>query len=235
MRRGNGESDFEQTGHAMTKGAPPDAASPKLRSLEANNRLQSAFDFVNGPVGYRFRTGASRRDALARAAGFVKGNTPSIIDATAGLGRDAFLLACLGAEVTLLERTPEVHDLLRGALARAAAEGPELAAVVARMRLMQGDARALLPGLRADAVIVDPMHPTRGNTAIVKQEMRLLRDLVGSDPDALELMQAALAADCKRVVLKWPQRAAPLEGLRKPSHSIAGKTVRYDVFMKLAR
>ena len=75
------------------------------------------------------------------------------------------------------------------------------------------------------------MHPARTNTASVKQEMRLLRELVGTDPDALELMQAALAADCKRVVLKWPQRAQPLEGLRKPSHSIAGKTVRYDVFM----
>ncbi len=228
------ESDFEQTENAMTKGAPPDKA-PTLHSLEADSRLQAAFDFVNGPVGYRFRTGASRKDALARAAGFAKGNTPVIIDATAGLGRDAFLLACLGAEVTLLERSPGVHELLRGALARAALESPELAAVVARMTLLQCDARALLPGLRADTVIVDPMHPARTSTAIVKQEMRLLRDLVGTDPDALELMQAALAADCKRVVLKWPQRAAPLQGLRKPSHSIAGKTVRYDVFMKAAR
>ena len=59
------------------------------------------------------------------------------------------------------------------------------------------------------------MHPPRTNTAIVKQEMRLLRDLVGTDPDALELMQAALAADCKRVVLKWPLRAAAAGRLAK--------------------
>jgi 16S rRNA (guanine1516-N2)-methyltransferase len=153
------------------------------------------------------------------------------VDATAGLGRDAFLLATLGAQVTLLERSREVHDLLRDALARARAEGPELAAVVERMTLMHGDARDLLPRLRADTVIVDPMHPPRANSAIVKQEMRLLRELVGTDTDALELMQAALAADCRRVVLKWPLRAPPLEGLRKPSHAITGKTVRYDVFM----
>ena len=145
------------------------------------------------------------------------------------------MLAVLGAQVTLLERSPEVHVLLRDALARAAAESSELAAVVARMTLISGDARDLLPGLRADAVVVDPMHPPRTNSAEVKQEMRLLRDLVGTDPDALELMQAALSADCKRVVLKWPLRAAPLEGLRKPSHSITGKTVRYDVFMMAAR
>jgi 16S rRNA (guanine1516-N2)-methyltransferase len=201
----------------------------------SKSQLQSAFDFVNGAVGYRFRSGASRKDALARAAGFGKGTIPTIIDATAGLGRDAFMLATLGARVTLLERSPQVHDHLRDAMARAAAENPDLAAVVARMTLMQGDARDLLPGLRADAVIVDPMHPPRTNSAEVKQEMRLLRELVGTDPDALELMQAALAADCKRVVLKWPLRAAPLEGLRKPSHSIGGKTVRYDVFMMAAR
>ena len=201
----------------------------------STSQLQSAFDFVNGAVGYRYRSGASRKDALARAAGFAKGTIPTIIDATAGLGRDAFMLACLGAQVTLLERSREVHDHLQGALARAGAESPELAAVVARMTLMSGDARDLLPGLRADAVIVDPMHPPRTNSAEVKQEMRLLRELVGPDPDALELMQAALAADCKRVVLKWPLRAAPLQGLRKPSHSIGGKTVRYDVFMMAGR
>lgn len=204
-------------------------------SPKTSSALDSAFDFVNGAVGYRFRSGASRRDALARAAGFGKGTVPTIVDATAGLGRDAFLLATLGAQVTLLERSPEVHDRLRDALARAAAEGPDLAAVVARMTLMQGDARELLPGLRADTVIVDPMHPPRTNSAIVKQEMRLLRDLVGTDPDALELMQAVLACDCRRVVLKWPLRARPLEGLRKPSHSITGKTVRYDVFMMTPR
>jgi 16S rRNA (guanine1516-N2)-methyltransferase len=201
----------------------------------ADGPLQSAFDFVDGAVGYRFRAGASRKHALARAAGFGKGAIPTIVDATAGLGRDAFLLATSGAQVTLLERSAEVHDLLRDALARAATESPELAAVVARMTLMLGDARDLLPGLRADTVIVDPMHPPRTNSAIVKQEMRLLRELVGTDPDALELMRAALAADCKRVVLKWPLRAASLEGLRKPSHSITGKTVRYDVFMMAAR
>lgn len=201
----------------------------------STRQLQSAFDFVNGAVGYRFRSGASRKDALARAAGFGKGSVPTIIDATAGLGRDGFMLAVLGAQVTLLERSPEVHDLLRDALARAAAESPDLAAVVARMTLLSGDARDLLPSLRADTVVVDPMHPPRTNGAEVKQEMRLLRDLVGTDPDAHELMQAALAADCKRVVLKWPLRAEPLEGLRKPSHSITGKTVRYDVFMMGAR
>jgi 16S rRNA (guanine1516-N2)-methyltransferase len=188
-------------------------------------------DFVGGAVGFRFRRGPDRGHALARAAGFTTANVPTVVDVTAGLGRDAFLLASLGARVTLVERSAAVHALLQEGLAKAAAAGPELAAIVARMTLIYGDAIALLPGLEADVVIVDPMHPPRRGGALVKQEMRLLRDLVGTDPDALALMQAALASAKKRVVLKWPLRAEPLAGLPEPSHRIAGKTVRYDVFM----
>jgi 16S rRNA (guanine1516-N2)-methyltransferase len=136
--------------------------------------------------------------------------------------------------VTLLERSPEVQALLADGIARASHASPEFAAIVARMTLRLGDARQLLPGLEADVVLVDPMHPPRGNTALVKKEMRLLRELVGTDPDALELMQAALASARKRVVLKWPMRAPPLAGLRQPSHQIVGKTTRYDVFMTAA-
>ena len=188
-------------------------------------------DFVGGAVGHRLRFGGGRGQALPRAAGFTRGQTPSVIDATAGLGRDAFLLASLGAEVTLIERSPEVHALLADALARAGSAGPDYASIAGRMTLLLGDARTLLKGLAAEVVLVDPMHPPRGNTALVKQEMRLLRQAVGDDPDAFELMQAALASATKRVVLKWPMRAEAMPGLRPPSHQIAGKSTRYDVFM----
>jgi 16S rRNA (guanine1516-N2)-methyltransferase len=188
-------------------------------------------DFVGGAVGHRLRFGGGRGQALPRAAGFARGETPRIVDATAGLGRDAFLLASLGAEVVLVERVPAVAALLADGLARARAAGPDYAAIVDRMRLVEGNAIELLAGLAPEVVLVDPMHPPRGNTALVKQEMRQLRELVGADPDALALLQAALAAASRRVVLKWPSHAAPLVGLRPPSHSIAGKSTRYDVFM----
>jgi 16S rRNA (guanine1516-N2)-methyltransferase len=193
-------------------------------------RPELIVDFVGGAVGYRFRANAAANHALFKATSVSSANHPHVIDATAGLGRDSFLLASMGASVTLIERSPEVHQLLQDALETARGAGPDLAAVVARMTLLHGDAKALLPGLQADVVMVDPMHPERKKTALVKQEMRLLRQLVGADPDVAELMQAALASTCKRVVLKWPLRADPLPGLRKPSWQFAGKTVRYDVF-----
>jgi 16S rRNA (guanine1516-N2)-methyltransferase len=152
------------------------------------------------------------------------------VDATAGLGRDAFLLASLGAQVTLIERSPHVHARLAAGLEAAAAD-PATAEVVGRMTLLHGDARELLPTLSPDVVTVDPMHPERTSSALVKKDMRLLRELVGTDPDQLELMQAALVCARKRVVLKWPRKALPMQGLRAPSHQIVGKTLRYDVFM----
>jgi 16S rRNA (guanine1516-N2)-methyltransferase len=192
-------------------------------------------DFLRGAVGYQLRTGSGRSHPLVKAVGLTGKHSPDIVDATAGLGRDAFLLASLGARVTLVERSAAVHRMLQEALAKARAAGGEAAAIVARMTLVRADARRLLPSLDARVVLVDPMHPPRRNTALVRQEMRQLRDLVGTDPDALELMQVALACATERVVLKWPLRASPLPGLRKPSHQIIGKTVRYDVFMIMSR
>lgn len=189
-------------------------------------------DFVGGAVGHRRRFGGGRGQTLPRAAGLVRGRLPTIVDATAGLGRDAFLLASLGATVTLIERSAEVHALLAEAMARARETGPDHAVVIGRMTLMFGDARTLLPALSPDVVLVDPMHPPRGNSALVKQEMRILREMVGNDPDSFELMQAALAAARQRVVLKWPLRAEAMAGLPAPSHSILGKSTRYDVFMR---
>lgn len=189
-------------------------------------------DFVGGAVGHRFRSGEGRRQDLAKAAGFSSSVTPQIVDATAGLGRDAFFLASLGAPVTLIERSPTMHALLAEGLERARAEGGRYAETVSRMTLIQGDSRVLLPQLKPQVILIDPMHPPRDKTALVKKEMRLIREIVGTDPDSVELMQIALEAAQNRVVLKWPLRGEPMPGVRKASHQILGKSTRYDVFVK---
>lgn len=188
-------------------------------------------DFVGGAVAHRFKFGGGRGQALPKAIGMKSGKTPSVVDATAGLGRDAFLLASLGAEVTLIERSPKMHQLLAEGMERARMAGGEVGEVISRMTLLQGDAKELLKELSPEVVLVDPMHPPRKNSALVKKEMRLIREIVGTDEDSVELMQAALNSARKRVVLKWPQKADPMPGIRAPSHQITGKSTRYDVFM----
>lgn len=188
-------------------------------------------DFVNGPVGHRLRFGGGRGQALARAMGLRAGKTPLIIDATAGLGRDAFLLASLGAHVVLIERSERMHALLADGMERALEEGGTFREIIGRMTLLLGDSKDLIPGLSGEAILIDPMHPPRKNTALVKRELRQVREIVGTDEDAVDLMRVALRHASNRVVLKWPAKADPIEGLRPPSHQIKGKSTRYDVFM----
>ncbi|WP_085905392.1 class I SAM-dependent methyltransferase [Kiloniella majae] len=188
-------------------------------------------DFAGGAVGHRLKFGGGRGQALPKAAGFTKGRTPSIIDATAGFGRDAFLLASLGGKVTLIERSPDVHAMLEEGLERGRAADEKIAEIISRMTLLFGDAKELLPDLSADVVVVDPMHPPRKTKALVKKEMRVLRSYVGADTDAEELVKVALEVAKKRVVLKWPAKGDPLPNIRKPSHQLMGKSTRYDVFM----
>lgn len=188
-------------------------------------------DFVGGAVAHRLRFGGGRGQALAKAMGLRSGKTPTIIDATAGLGRDSFLLASLGAQVTMIERSDEVHALLVQGMERAHDAGGEVREIVSRMTLLKGDAKDLLPILSAEAILVDPMHPPRKGTALVKRELRQVREIVGADEDAAELMRVALRCAQKRVVLKWPAKADPIDGLRPHSHQILGKSTRYDVYM----
>lgn len=190
-------------------------------------------DFVGGAVGHRRRFGGGRGQAIAKAVGLKGAAPPRILDATAGLGRDAFVLAGLGCEVTLVERSPAVAALLDDGLRRAR-EDAEVAPIIARMQLLCGDAEALLQGLdeqqRPDVVYIDPMYPHRDSSALVKKEMRLFRALVGEDRDADKLLAAALATARLRVVVKRPDYAEPLAG-RAATLSIATKNHRFDVYV----
>jgi 16S rRNA (guanine1516-N2)-methyltransferase len=188
-------------------------------------------DFITGAVAHRLKFGGGRGQDLAKAMGLRKGKTPQIIDATAGLGRDSFLLASLGANVTLIERSEKMHALLDQGMKQAAREGGEFREIIGRMTLLKGDAKDLLPELSGEAILIDPMHPPRHNSALVKQELRQVREIVGTDDDAADLVRVALEHASNRVVLKWPAKADPIEGLKACSHQILGKTTRYDVFM----
>ena len=188
-------------------------------------------DFVSGAVAHRLRFGGGRGQALAKAMGLRSGKTPMIVDATAGLGRDSFLLASLGAQVTMIERSEKMHLLLAQGMKRATQKGGEFREIVSRMTLLKGDSRDLLVGLSAEAILIDPMHPPRNNSALVKRELRQVREIVGNDDDASDLVQVALNHAFNRVVVKWPAKADPIPGIRACSHQIIGKSTRYDVFM----
>jgi 16S rRNA (guanine1516-N2)-methyltransferase len=189
-------------------------------------------DFVGGAVGYRGRTGQSRRQPIALAVGLRTG-TRTVIDATAGLGRDAFHLASLGCRVTAVERSAVLAALVRDGLGRARGQGdPSLTEVLDRIELIVGDAREVLlaraEAARPDVVYLDPMYTPRRKSALGKKEMRACRALVGDDPDAGGLFEVAMRVARRRVVVKRHPHAPSLGA--KPSKRYVGATVRYDVY-----
>lgn len=189
-------------------------------------------DFAAGPVGYRRRTATGRRQPLARAIGIRHGPV-TVVDATAGLGRDSFLLACLGCRVVAVERSAVLGALLSDGLARAGTNQDEtLRTIVRRISLRVADAREVLAGMVAgaepDVVYLDPMYPPKRRTALMKKEMRICRRLVGDDEDAEELWAVARRVARRRIVVKRHRHAPPLG----PQVAIKyqGKMVRYDVY-----
>lgn len=83
-------------------------------------------------------------------------------------------------------------------------------------------------------IYVDPMHPMRQGSALVKLPLRQVREIVGKDDDPADLMRVELASARKRTVLKWPLKGKHMESIRKPTHQILGESTRYDVFISPA-
>ena len=169
------------------------------------------------------------RELLVKAARTAPADSARLaVDATAGLGDDSLLLAAAGFRVLMFERNPTIAALLRDGLQRATAT-PELAEVAARMQLVEGDSALALPHLpeRPDVVLLDPMFPEKRNRAAAKKKLQLLQQLEAPCDDEEALLQAALAARPRKVVVKRPAKGPYLAG-RKPSYSLAGKAIRFD-------
>lgn len=194
-------------------------------------------EFLAGALGWRSQPGRGLAGELvAKACGVRQGRRPRVLDATAGLGRDGWILASLGCEVMLCERSPVVAALLASGLSRAAAV-PAAAEVVGRLHLQATDALDLLQRLqgqpaaqRPDTVYLDPMFPHRDKSALVKLDMRLFRSLVGADDDADGLLPLARAVARRRVVVKRPRLAPDLAG-QVPQERLLGKSSRFDLYL----
>jgi len=186
--------------------------------------------FLHGKNAHRRQFGGGAGQLIAKAVGVKSSIRPHVLDMTAGLGRDAFVLASLGCRVQMLEKSAVVSELLRAALEEA--QGSEIDEIAQRMSLTQVDALswpAHNAGQTVDVVYLDPMYPERDKSAKVKKEMRAFHDLVGPSEDDRALLAAALAVAQYRVVVKRPRKGQAIEG-RTPSYQLVGKSCRYDIY-----
>lgn len=231
----------------MLPGTDIAAASPGVVAVlvmdGSHFHLQQTGPKAPGPVTVDFGAAAMRHrrkggqnELLGKAVGALRRPGLKVLDATAGLGRDSFVLADLGCQVLMCERERLMSVLLESGLNSAqAAEEPWLSEVAGRMKLSSGDAMQLSGDeLRTcDVIYLDPMFPQRGKSAAVKKEMALFQRLLdgsGAVDDSDRLLQWALQQDVARVVVKRPLKAPHLADHR-PSHSVSGKAVRFDVYV----
>jgi len=189
-------------------------------------------DFNDGALTWRRNHGGGTGQAVAKAVGLKQKKQLTILDATAGTATDAFVLAALGCQMTLVERHPVVAALLEDALQRAQAE-PDVYEITHRMKLHQGSSLTFMQDCLEnsfDVVYLDPMFPHSGKKAQVKKSMQYFRDMVGKDEDANELLIPALKLATYRVVVKRP-RKSPYLNQQTPSFSQEGKANRFDIYV----
>lgn len=205
----------------------------ELRDLDKNIAIH--IDFISGDLAHRQKYGGGRGQSIAKAIGLKQGKPPpSVLDATAGLAKDAYVLACLGCSMTLVERSPIVAELIRDAIQRALDDEHFQTILEKGFKVINQSSIEYLTELAntelPDVVYLDPMYPDKKKSASVKKNMQILQKLLGKDEDTQELLSAALKVAKKRVVVKRPKGAESLTELR-PTHTVESKKTRYDVYI----
>lgn len=209
-----------------------------LMSIADHGMKPLVVDFLGGKMGYRAAKVQQNREVICKAVGMKQDKFPFVLDATAGLGRDAFVLAAAGSKVVALERSPVVFLLLQDGLNRA--QNSELSAISSRIQLFQADAVEWLSKIEnnhsqrdrssPEVIYLDPMFPERKKSAAVKKEMQIFQQLLGFDLEPETLFEKALTLARKRVVVKRPTKA-PTVTARKPTMQYSGKSARFDVYV----
>ena len=184
-------------------------------------------DFEN--MLHRVTNGRLQHEMLVRAAKSEKPGRRAI-DATAGMGEDAFLLAAQGYEVTLYEQNPVIAALLKDALRRAR-KNMILKEIAERMKLVEGNSvecmeKQLDP---VDVIYLDPMFPARQKSGLINKKLQLIQKLEPPCSAETDLFDAAIKANPSKIIVKRPLKSEFLAG-RKPSYTLNGKAIRYDCY-----
>lgn len=206
-----------------------------IELFDSQLKTTISIDFLKGALAHRHQFGGGRGQAIAKAVGLKSGNTPSILDSTAGLAGDAFVLATLGCSVTMIERSAILFMLIEDALERASLSDAFTTISDQGFIALNRDANDYIKEQLSndttppDVIYIDPMYPDRKKSALVKKDMQILQRLHSEDDNASELLDNALKYAKKRVVVKRPLHAETLSE-KKPNTCIKSKKTRYDIY-----
>lgn len=180
----------------------------------------------------RLKAAGAKTELILKAAKIKKDRSEiRIVDATAGMGEDAVILAAAGYNVTMYEKDPVIAAILNDNIERSA-KNPLLAPIIERMTLIKSDSVEAMKYMsgEADIILLDPMFPARSKSALIKKKFQLIHLIEAPCDNEDELLNAAFVAKPKKILVKRPVKGAFLAN-KKPDYSISGKAVRYDCFV----
>jgi len=207
----------------------------QLELTDLKNKMTLSVDFIGGSLGHRKKYGGGKGQIIARAIGIKQGKpAPCVLDATAGLAKDSYVLACLGCPLVMLERSPVIAALVQDGIDRASLNIEFNTIIEQGFILHNQDADTYLQAIdtdRPDVIYLDPMYPEKKKSASVKKGMQILQKLLGMDSDTDKVLEAALNKATERVVVKRPKGAPQLQSKHTPTLSYESKATRYDVYI----
>ncbi len=208
----------------------------QLEIIDRQQKMSLHVDFIGGSLRHRKKYGGGKGQTIAKAIGIKPGKpVPSVLDATAGLGKDSYVFACLGCPVTLIERSPIVAALLKDGIERASLN-IEFSEIIKKGFVLHNiDALEYIQALdeteKPEVIYLDPMYPEKKKSASAKKNMQILQKILGHDLDTHEVLTAALKKAKKRVVVKRPKGAPELQTERKATLCYESRGTRYDVYV----
>lgn len=213
----------------------------KLTWLSAQGEVTPSWDKLQK----RIVTAGRKSELLLQAAKIT--SSSKVLDATAGFGHDALILASSGANVTLLEKLPMMALLLTAEQFRMSHE-KNWQKLMARLQIYAMDLQAFYQSQNKaqadfDVVYLDPMFPEdsyldakSGRGAQVNKRMQALHHIappptLSEESELLANAKALLINPNKtcRVIVKRPKQA-PFLAKTTPDDSWQNDAVRFDAY-----
>jgi 16S rRNA (guanine1516-N2)-methyltransferase len=192
----------------------------KLSLLQIKDKHHVFVDFDSKQMAFRSEAHLNAELVIKAVLGKKKQAT-TIMDCTAGFGKDSYLLSLTGSKVTAYENNPLMYALLKDGLKRAEIDN---------ITLKKVDAQRDLKTTECEVIYIDPMYPANKKSAKNNKHMAFLQVFVGHQADIAEqLFLLAKQSNAKKIVIKRPVKAAyVLE--QKPTSQIIGKAARFDIY-----
>lgn len=210
-------------------------ASTGYELTDLSTKATIRVTFTEGSLAHRVKFANSYKQPLAKAIGVTNKSKPTVLDITAGLARDAYVLYSLGCSVTMVEASAVLATMIQQAIDYSNQTDNENIINCESFKIVNSDSLTYMQNLNIevpDVIYMDPMYPERKKSALVKKDMQILHKLIGPPSDELNrnLLNQALQLARQRVVIKRPENASEIDG-PPPTLKFSSKKTRYDVYV----